>query len=45
VELQAARGISETGFEPESPRGWRLKIGSSFDGESLRRLLAVLDAP
>jgi len=41
VEIQTT---SAGGFELESPRGWRLKVGSNFDVESLRRLLAVMDA-
>lgn len=44
VEIRAASSTVPAGFELESPRGWRLKITSDFDGESLRRLLAVLEA-
>jgi hypothetical protein len=44
VEIRPTSPAPTGGFELEFPRGWRLRIGSDFDGESLRRLLAVLDA-
>lgn len=42
--IEVAGGPAADGrFEIELPRGRRLRIPASFDGEALRRLLAIFD--
>lgn len=49
VHLPAAGGAvapiaRDAGFEVVLPRGWSVRLGSRFEADSLRRLLAVLEA-
>ncbi len=45
LEVLGAATSADARFEIELRRGRRLRVPASFDGETLRRLLAILEEP